>query len=210
MSESPLVIRHGDRHLSLFAGEAALLTGSVGCGKTHYLRLLAGLETVPEDISIQYGGQCWPDADDMFAVRLHTDCWPPLWLGQSVREELTFGLPHMPADDMLLELLQNWRLGHVRLETTLQSLNRTECVRLSLAAMELVQPCLALIDNPVAALTPDDAALLQQDILAWLERSRCMMVVACNRWQDWPCDRMRLWHIAAKGAWPVPGEAMSE
>lgn len=78
------------------------------------------------------------------------DRWPATWLGQHVGEELGFGLHvRTPATEMQ-RALAAWDLAELSLSDAPEGLNRLQAVRLSLAAMSLAAPTLALLDNPTA------------------------------------------------------------
>jgi heme exporter protein A len=185
------------------SGEVVLVTGPVGSGKTLFLHQIAGLKPLPGGVKAQLDGEAWPAKSSQHQVRMHFDHTPPLWMGQSAGEELLFALRSEPGHEAITTCLSNWRLTELPLETDTQKLNRLDSVRLTLAAMELAQPKLALIDNPTASLPEEDGAQLKDDIVAWARRGNCVVVVACNRWHDWASWIDQMWRIPGKEAWPV-------
>jgi len=194
--------------LSAQAGDVVLLTGAVGSGKTLFLHRLAGLAELPAGHRISLAGKSWPDKSSSRRLCMHFDRHPPLWMAQYVEEELAFGTRPRPTEQALTAALARWRLGDIGLDDDTEQLNRLQAVRLSLAGMDVAQPLLALLDNPTDALPVEDAALLRDDVLAWAKRSRCIVVVACNRWQDWQSWARHVWHIPHQGAWPLPEAAI--
>ncbi len=77
-----------------------------------------------------------------------------------------------------------------------------QAIRIALAAMDMADPALVLLDNPTAALPQDNAAALCNDIALWAEQSDTIVVVACNRWQDWQPAASQEWCLSAPDALP--------
>ncbi|MFQ5582169.1 MAG: ATP-binding cassette domain-containing protein [Mariprofundaceae bacterium] len=199
-----LSIEREDAMMSVQSGDVVLLTGAIGSGKTHFLNQLAGLADMPAGSRMSLDGKPWPNKSSSRQLRMYFDRYPPLWMAQYVSEELVFGVRPRPTMEALKEALTRWRLNNIGLDTDTQYLNRLQALRLSLASMEIAQPLLALVDNPTDSLSEADAALLRDDMLTWAKRSRCIVVVSCNRWQDWHPWVQHIWHIPSCGAWPVP------
>ncbi|MDQ7012077.1 MAG: hypothetical protein Q9M29_09670, partial [Mariprofundaceae bacterium] len=169
---------------------------------------LAGLVDLPADSRISLAGKPWPEKSSSRQLCMYFDRYPPLWMSQYVGEELIFGVRPRPAEQTLVATLARWRLDDVGLDTDTERLNRLQSIRLLLAGMDMAKPLLALLDNPADALPVEDATLLRDDILAWAKRSRCIVVVACNRWQDWQPWVQHVWRIPHQGAWPLPETAI--
>ncbi len=182
-------------------GELILLNGPSGSGKSLWLHRMAELAALPPDITIRltHANQDAP------AVRMLFDRWPAIWLGQTVKEELMFGLNRQPAPQLLDRALQQWGLSEIAQSTELQMLNRLQSLRLSLAAMSLADPALVLLDNPTAALCEKDAQAVIRDIQDWRQQTNTIVVVACNRWQDWRFSASQCWRVNAPDALPLPG-----
>jgi len=182
-------------------GEIILLNGASGSGKSLWLHRLAELTKLPPGITVTLS-----DPDQSAPnVRMLFDRWPCIWLGQTAAEELLFGLNHQLEPHQLENTLSQWGLDSMALTTDIQTLNRLQSVRLSLAAMSLATPALALLDNPTASLSQPDALALIKDIHHWAKQSNTIVVVACNRWQDWHSSASQLWRISAPDALPSPG-----
>jgi len=182
-------------------GEIVLLTGKVGSGKSLWLHRMAALADVPEAMKITLDG----DTTGAHTVRLLFDRWPCIWLGQTVAEELMFGLKTQPTSQQLEKTLAQWGLADLSLDTELQTLNRLQSLRLSLAAIALAAPALMLLDNPTAALSELDARALIADIASRAELSNTIVVVACNRWHDWRSSVSQVWQITASDTLPQAG-----
>lgn len=207
MSSHRLEISSPEARLHADSGEVILLRGAVGSGKSLWLQRLAGLVEPPSKMEITINGVACSTSAKPQPVRMLFDRWPPLWLAQFVGEELAFGLPVRPTASNLTAILEKWGLGELALEADLQTLNRSQAIRLSLAAMELSNPALVLLDNPTAALPQHDANALCNDINEWAKQSDIIVVVACNRWQDWDSAATQLWCVSAPDALPQAQES---
>ncbi|MDQ6963059.1 MAG: ATP-binding cassette domain-containing protein [Mariprofundaceae bacterium] len=177
--------------LEVKTGELILLTGGVGFGKSYFLKQLAGLYALPSSITATI-----PQADMMF------DTQPPLWMGQYVSEELNHGLKIQCTDSRMQQILQTWRLHDITPQTPLSQLNRLQSLRLRLATMSLSGQLLWLLDNPTACLPVSDSQELRLDMISWIKKHGCMVIVACNRWEDWQGQYSQHWHIQKQGSWP--------
>ena len=202
--ENLLTLRDASQLLAAEAGEVILLTGSVGSGKSLWLKRLAGLIDLPKNTSATIAGKK-PGRAAGETLMLF-DRQPALWLGQSVAEELCFGLKKAPSSESLTTILADWRLGRLSPTSDLSTLNRLQAVRLHLAAMALAAPKLALLDSPTDSLPEADAITLRDDISAWAEASKTTVVVACNRWQDWQSVATQHWQVTTADDLPQRGE----
>lgn len=202
--EKRLILRDASQLLAAEAGEIVLLTGTVGSGKSLWLKRLSGLVDLPVNTSAIIAGKKPGKAAGETLMLF--DRQPPLWLGQSVAEELCFGLRTPPAIDVLTAILSAWRLESLSLSAELSSLNRLQAVRLSLATIALAAPKLALLDNPTDSLPAADAITLRDEIAAWAYESKTTVVVACNRWQDWQSVVTQHWRVTTADDLPQRGE----
>ncbi len=182
--------------LKATAGELTLLRGDIGSGKSLWLERMAGLRPLPEGVSLRTRPR--PPR-----IRMLSDRWPRIWLGQSPREELLFGLPGNIGEDMLGEILARWKIGHLDPDADISALNRLEGLRLSLAAIELASPDLVLLDSPTDGLPAAEALHIAGETGAWARRSQSVMVVACNRWQDWHSTASQVWLSLAPSQMPT-------
>lgn len=203
MTSISLNLDDGNRSLTAATGEITLLTGPVGSGKSLWLERLAGLRPLPAGIACTLAGKPWPDRKNSAAVRLLPDLYPHLFLGQTVAEELTFGLTTGPTREQLQAALAAWGLAGLPLSGNVRSLNRIQSLRLLLAGMTLAAPALVLLDNPVAALPAAEAETLQREIRDWAARDKLVVVVACNRWQDWQPWVGQTWRLDSPDALPA-------
>jgi len=189
-----LEISNSEARLQAGSGEVVLLTGAVGSGKSLWLQRFAGLIKPPAKMVVALDGVACATSAQPLAIRMLFDRWPPVWLGQYVGEELAFGLSSRPSITSLTDVLGQWGIPGLALDADLQTINRLQAIRLSLAAMALAAPALVLLDNPTAALPQSEAGVLCDDISNWAEHSDTIVVVACNRWQDWRHRAKQVWH----------------
>jgi len=188
----------GRRSLQAASGDIILLSGKNGSGKTLYLHRLAGLLPMPEDMRLQVNQQ----AVEKQPVRMLFDQWPAIWLGQSIHEEMQFGCNRSLDPQQVEEMLACWSIPGTSAEADPYTLNRMQAVRMNMAAIQIAEPALALLDNPTDALPSDDAARLISDISLWAQHSKTVIVVACNRWQDWRMQATQHWHVISQNKLP--------
>jgi len=198
--ESGLCLSGPASSLLAEAGHIALLHGDIGSGKSLWLARLAGLQPMPKGVLLTYSGHL---SDSSPVVRMLFDRRPQIWLGQTVAEELCFGLPGTPNISLLHQVLTSWGLDGLDLQADVQSLNRLQGLRLGLASMDIAKATLALLDSPTDSLPEAVATQLIEDIQAWAARSNCIIVVACNRWQGWQHAASHIWQTTAPSQMPV-------
>jgi len=187
-----LIVNDSDDQLQAEAGEIIVLRGEVGCGKTVWLKRMAGLIDMPETIAMKHPA----------VVRMLFDRWPALWMGGTVEEELVFGLRQQASKQQLNAVLSFWDLADLSLSREVQRLNRLQSLHLSLAAIDLAKPDLVLLDNPSAALSHDSSMRFSQDIASWIKDCNTIVVVASNRWQDWDSVATQTWTVSVSDQLP--------
>jgi len=184
---------------TLFArpGELILLAGGYGTGKSTWLQRLAGLKG-------NAGHTITLNARSLSSqtIRMIGESWPAVWLGQSVHEELSFGLNRQLSDQQLAKTLAQWSLSELSPETRTADLNRLQSIRLSLAGSDLAAPGMLLLDNPTDTLAAGDASTLATEIATWATETKTIVVVACNRWQDWQPVATQQWQITLPDSLP--------
>jgi energy-coupling factor transport system ATP-binding protein len=162
-------------NLELQQQTLGLIIGPSGSGKTTLLEILAGLAT--------------PTKGGIFSLSQELD---PLYLqhfaglvfqfperhfcGFSVLEELRFGHPET-TKERIQQALTEVGLEHLPLDTSPQDLSGGQQRRLALAVQLVRQPCLLLLDEPMAGL---DWSMRQQlvALLANLKQHWSLLVVS--------------------------------
>ena len=199
-----LKITEAKTSLQACPGELVLITGAVGSGKSLWLKRMAGLTPPPDKVSVSIDGKSSDNAPAQ-TVSMLFDRWPAIWLGQHVGEELSFGLSRRPTRSEMIDRLKAWDLDGLSLSADLTSLNRRQAIRLSLAAISLASPLLVLLDNPTDSLPEQEARSLSTEVAAWAKAANLIVVVACNRWQDWQAEATQTWCIHAPEVMPQSG-----
>jgi len=200
-----LQIASPDRVLQAQSGELILLTGANGSGKSLWLKRLAGLCPLPAGVSATIDGKPYTDAATP-QIRMLFDRYPPIWLGQHVAEELSFGLPAPPSAETMAGKLAQWGIPELSPTDEPEKLNRLQGLRLSLAAMDMAEPELVLLDNPTASLSETDAKVICNAVASWAKAANLVVVVACNRWQDWQAAVAQIWCVQTPDGMPQLGE----
>lgn len=190
----------GNRSLQADAGDLILLKGDCGSGKSRWLRHLAGLDPLARPLVLELV------AGSKAERRIIFDQRPQLWLGQTVGEELGFGLANRPADSALQEILDAWGIGDIEPEAHPEHLNRLQGVRLALAAAALPTPDIICIDAVCDTLPQHEAERLTAEINAWCRNHGTAVVVASNRWHDWLPVATQVWHTHSADQLPQAEE----
>ncbi len=165
-------------NLEIESGEAVLITGPNGSGKTTILRIAAGLTRPSKGLVSVCGREPWSiEAKRCRAVVLH---WSLLYDELTVRENLDFyaaiyGVPR-----------GSWRTvaSVLRLDERLEQVTSTLSFgwrrRGDLARAITVKPKLVLIDEPLTGLDDDAASSLTQ-LLAKVKRDGAAILMTMPR-----------------------------
>lgn len=179
--------------IELRAGELAVVTGPTGGGKSSLLALLAGLAPAYTggEVSgtVRIAGLAVPAAELRPARMAGTVALVPQrvehsFLSETVRAELAFaparrGLSGAVLAEEVEEALERFRLVPLA-ERDPVSLSAGEATRVALAAACLVHPRVLLLDEPIADLDPDSAAVLLDSLRSLLAEG-CAALVAEHR-----------------------------
>jgi len=176
---------------TLRAGQALVVRGANGSGKTSLLRMLAGL-LQPKSGAILWQGR---DTNDDLAAY----CGAMAYLGHgnglspelSVRENLRYTL-HVagtPRDDARIDqALADWHLEH-RADHPTGLLSQGQARRLALAGVALAAKPLWLLDEPDAGLDAASLAQLESVLASHLENDG-LAVVASHHVLALPANRI--------------------
>jgi cobalt/nickel transport system ATP-binding protein len=173
--------------LAIHAGERVVLLGTNGCGKSTLLRVLDGL-IVPTTGEFRFAGRRvdphtlqdrgW-QRDFRQRVVLMFQHPESMLFNPTVRDEIGFGLRHLPESERTARLLY-WA-DVLRLQDFLDAppfeLSGGEKQRLCLACILAVEPEVLLLDEPTANLDPRTVGWL----LEWLRERSITSVVATHQ-----------------------------
>jgi molybdate transport system ATP-binding protein len=174
----------GERRFSLDVDLSAspgftILFGSSGSGKTTLLDCVAGLST-PEDGRIAVGERAWFDARTRVNVPVEKRSAGyvlqdlALFPHLSVEQNVQYGLPHLPRPERkqrAAAMLQDFRIDHLSQQEPAQ-LSGGERQRVALARALVTDPCVLLLDEPLAALDPTTKAKIIDDLRRWNQAHR--------------------------------------
>jgi ABC-type Fe3+/spermidine/putrescine transport system ATPase subunit len=176
--------RYGERRvvdrisLNVAKGEAMMLLGASGCGKTTTLRLIAGLET-PDEGEIWIAGECVArdgrnivptNARNIGFVFQDLALWPHLTVKKNLEFVLeSIKLPKSERAKRISDLLWLVKIEHFA-NSFPGKLSGGEQQRAALARALVGQPQLLLLDEPMSNLDPNLKMDLQKE-LATLQKS---------------------------------------
>ncbi|MGB2606603.1 MAG: molybdenum ABC transporter ATP-binding protein [Candidatus Sulfotelmatobacter sp.] len=167
-----------DVELSAAAG-FTILFGPSGSGKTTLLDCVAGL-TTPD------AGRIAVDERLLFDANAHVDMpvarrsvgyvlqdlalFPHL----TTEQNIAYGLAHLPRStrrQRVLEVLQDFRIDHLRQQHP-EEISGGERQRVALARALVTDPCVLLLDEPLAALDAPTKARILDDLRRWNQAHR--------------------------------------
>ena len=165
-------------HFRALAG-FTIVFGASGAGKTTMLDCIAGLGD-PDDGRIAVGGVALYDFD----TKVNVVPWKRK-IGYVLQELALF--PHLTAEENVAygldalspqerkersrEILQAFRIDHVRARRPGQ-ISGGERQRVALARTLVTEPCVLLLDEPLAALDHPTRSLIVHDLRRWNQKRR--------------------------------------
>jgi molybdate transport system ATP-binding protein len=174
----------GEREFSLDVEFSAgpgftILFGPSGSGKTTLLDCLAGL-AAPDSGRITVGERVWFDSDRQTEIPVakrgvgyvlqELALFPHL----TVEQNAEYGLAHLPRParkQRAAAMLQEFRIDHLRQQRPAQ-ISGGERQRVALARVLVTDPCLLLLDEPLAALDAATKAKILDDLRRWNQAHR--------------------------------------
>ena len=174
----PRLISYPD--LTISPGARIALSGPSGAGKTTLLRLIAGLEH-PALGEITVAGQpLTAETADAWRARLGWMPQAPMFLGRSLRHNITFGAP-LTSDVIdaaaLQDVLKTLPKGDLTLlGETGGGLSGGEARRVMLARALAANPDVVLADEPTADLDRDTADRITEGLMALAARGATVIV----------------------------------
>ncbi|MGA7382057.1 MAG: molybdenum ABC transporter ATP-binding protein [Terriglobales bacterium] len=148
-----------------------ILFGASGAGKTTLLDCVAGLAT-PDGARIAVGGRVFFDAERGINVPVQRRgvgyvfqdlaLFPHL----SAEENIGYGLNGDARKKRTDEILESFRIAHLR-QRKPREISGGERQRVALARALVIDPCVLLLDEPLAALDAATKAKMIDDLRAW-------------------------------------------
>ena len=169
--QRPLV---ADFSYSLVPGEALVLMGPNGCGKSSLLKGLAGLLPLDSE-QVHLAGVS--NRELAFRWQIHYQGHQPALKGAlTVRENLQLDLSLVETtSEQVLQALQSWQLWPQR-DMLAKDLSAGQLRRLGLARLALVQAKLWLLDEPLTALDSQAVASFGRLLQVHLEQGGMAVV----------------------------------
>ncbi len=160
-----------------------ILFGPSGAGKTTLLDCIAGL-TVPDSGRIAIGSRIFFDSTlgTNFAVRHRRIGYVfqdlALFPHLSVEKNIQYGLRRLDAGERNQRsnaILESFRISHLRARRPAET-SGGERQRVALARALVTDPCLLLLDEPLAALDAATKSKIVEDLRAWNQAHRIPIV----------------------------------
>jgi len=157
--------------LDLLEGEAILIKGPTGCGKTTLLKLIAGLELPDKGEIINRGilisKPGWASEPSSRSIGFVFQ-EPALWPHMTVRQQILFGLFHhskQEADEVLGQVAHKLTIEAI-LDRYPHEISGGESRLVALARSVAPEPGLLLMDEPLVNLNPE----LKKRVWKFLDR----------------------------------------
>jgi NitT/TauT family transport system ATP-binding protein len=164
-----------DININVEQGEFITLVGASGCGKTTFLKLLLGIESVSKG-SLLLNGEPLPDEPDQhrgivfqrYSVYPHLSVVENVMLGDEIAASpllgRTFGKKRHQIRERAIEMLEKVGLG-AAINKYPSELSGGMQQRLAIAQALIKSPTILLLDEPFGALDPGIRADMHQLIL---------------------------------------------
>ena len=166
-----------DVSLTAYEGEILCILGPSGCGKTTCLRVIAGFEPIASG-EVFLGGQRVSASGYLVPTEQRRvgmvfqeyALFPHL----KVRDNITFGLQHLPKDERSSQLHHMLHMtGLAGLEHRFpHELSGGQQQRVALARALAQKPVILLLDEPFSNLDPDMAGKMREDVHELLKRTK--------------------------------------
>ena len=151
-----------------------ILFGSSGAGKTTLLDCIAGL-TVPDSGKIEIGQGVFFDSDQAINVPVRNRrigyvfqdlaLFPHLTAARNIAYGLA-GMPSSAQQRQVEAILESFRISHLK-DRRPGEISGGEQQRVALARVLVTNPCLLLLDEPMAALDAPTKSKIMDDLRAW-------------------------------------------
>jgi molybdate transport system ATP-binding protein len=164
-----------------------ILFGSSGAGKTTLLDCIAG-PTVPNSGKIEIGDKVFFDSERAINLPVQKRRVGYLFQDLALFPHLTaagniaYGLDRLPRSEQrrrIDAILDSFRISHVR-ERKPGEISGGEGQRVALARALVTDPCLLLLDEPLAALDTPTKSKIIDDLRAWNREHRIPILYATH------------------------------